>query len=117
VIDLEPRCDECGIHCEEVDVDEWCGECGCCADHCAGFEGCPPIYARRRLVGTRVRVVGFAVEPGGHNDNEIVPPGTCGTVRSVDDSGTIHVNWDNGRNLGLLHSDQWEHVHVIGEAL
>jgi hypothetical protein len=34
----EPRCDECGAGMEEV---EWCGECGNCAEHCAGFQGCP----------------------------------------------------------------------------
>lgn len=31
-----------------------------------------------------------------------VEPGTCGTVRFVDDIGTIHMNWDNGRTLGLI---------------
>jgi hypothetical protein len=31
-----------------------------------------------------------------------VEPGTKGTVRLVDDMGTIHVNWDNGRSLGLI---------------
>lgn len=29
-------------------------------------------------------------------------PGTRGTVRVVDDMGTIHVDWDNGRRLGLI---------------
>lgn len=28
--------------------------------------------------------------------------GTEGTVSSVDDIGTIHVNWDNGRCLGVI---------------
>lgn len=31
-----------------------------------------------------------------------VPEGTRGTVRHVDDMGTIHVQWDNGRTLGLV---------------
>ncbi len=31
-----------------------------------------------------------------------VAPGTRGTVRLVDDMGTIHMNWDNGRTLGLV---------------
>ena len=36
---------------------------------------------------------------------EAYPPGTKGmrgTVRLVDDMGTIHMNWDNGRTLGLV---------------
>ena len=28
--------------------------------------------------------------------------GTEGTISSVDDIGTIHVNWDNGRCLGVI---------------
>lgn len=31
-----------------------------------------------------------------------VPTGTKGTVDKVDDSGTIHVKWDNGSYLGLI---------------
>ena len=27
--------------------------------------------------------------------------GTKGTVKTIDDLGTIHVSWDNGSNLGL----------------
>lgn len=30
-----------------------------------------------------------------------VPPGTYGTVRFVDDVGTIHTAWDNGSSLGV----------------
>lgn len=29
-------------------------------------------------------------------------PGTKGTVVFVDDIGTIRMNWDNGRTLGLI---------------
>lgn len=31
-----------------------------------------------------------------------VPPGTRGTVAAVDDLGTIHMKWDNGRTLGVV---------------
>ena len=31
-----------------------------------------------------------------------VEPRTEGTVNFVDDLGTIHVDWDNGRGLGLV---------------
>ena len=36
------------------------------------------------------------------NDPRPVPPGTRGTVRIVDDMGTIHCNFENGRRLGLI---------------
>ena len=29
-------------------------------------------------------------------------PGTVGTVGFVDDSGTVHVNWDSGHTLGMV---------------
>jgi hypothetical protein len=29
-------------------------------------------------------------------------PGDQGTVSFVDSLGTVHVNWDNGSNLGLV---------------
>ena len=30
-------------------------------------------------------------------------PGTKGTVRSVDDTGTVFVSWDNGSGLGVIY--------------
>ena len=30
-----------------------------------------------------------------------IPEGTKGTVLVVDDTGTIHVKWDNGSSLGI----------------
>jgi len=35
-------------------------------------------------------------------DPHPIEPGTRGTVRHVDDIGTVHVDFDNGRRLGLV---------------
>ena len=45
--------------------------------------------------GTRIRLNYMC-------DARAVAPGSEGTVRLVDDAGTIHVNWDNGRSLGII---------------
>lgn len=45
--------------------------------------------------GTRVCLVKM-------DDDQAPPIGTKGTVRCVDDIGTIHVNWDNGSSLGVV---------------
>lgn len=39
--------------------------------------------------------------------------GTKGTVRSVDDMGTIHVNWDDGHGLGIVYGE--DRCHKIEE--
>jgi hypothetical protein len=31
-----------------------------------------------------------------------VAPGTRGTVARIDDRGTLHMSWDDGRTLGLI---------------
>lgn len=36
------------------------------------------------------------------DDPRPIAPGTKGTVRIVDDIGTVHCNFDNGRSLGLV---------------
>ena len=34
-------------------------------------------------------------------------PGTKGTVRSVDDTGTVFASWDNGSCLGVVYGVDW----------
>lgn len=36
-------------------------------------------------------------------DFQAPPIGTLGTVTRVDDAGSIHVNWDNGSTLAVIH--------------
>lgn len=48
--------------------------------------------------GTRIRLIEM-------EDIQAVPPGTTGTVEHVDDGGTIHMHWDNGRSLGLIEEE------------
>ena len=52
-------------------------------------------YKRLYPKGTRVELIYM-------DDEQAVPSGTKGTVEFVDDMGTIHMKWDNGRTLGLV---------------
>lgn len=36
------------------------------------------------------------------DDLRPIEPGTCGTVRFVDDIGTLHCDFDNGSSLGVV---------------
>lgn len=45
------------------------------------------------------------------NKPQSIPVGTKGTVQSIDDTGTIHVSWDNGSNIGVTYGI--ERCHVI----
>lgn len=42
-------------------------------------------------------------------DAQAPPVGTTGTVRHVDDIGTIHVAWDNGSTLGVVYGEDLCH--------
>ena len=44
------------------------------------------------------------------NDPRPIPPGTKGTVRIVDDMGTVHCDFDNGRRLGLVPGEDIFHI-------
>ena len=48
-------------------------------------------------VGARVELLRMDDDP------RPVPVGTRGTVRGVDDTGSIMVAWDNGSGLGVLY--------------
>ena len=47
--------------------------------------------------GTRVEVIKM-----GDDEPRPIPSGTRGTVDIVDDMGTVHCTFDNGRRLGLI---------------
>lgn len=59
---------------------------------------------KRYPVGARV-VLDFMGD-----DPHPIPPGTKGTVRVVDDVGTVHCNFDNGRRLGLIPGEDSFHI-------
>lgn len=50
----------------------------------------------RYPVGTRIELLSTM------DDIQGVDKGIKGTVVGVDDMGTIHMKWDNGRGLGLI---------------
>ena len=50
----------------------------------------------RYPIGTRIELLSTM------DDIQGVERGTKGTVVGVDDMGTIHMKWDNGRGLGLI---------------
>lgn len=57
---------------------------------------------RKMLVGRRVRLT-HTTDP-----YTSLTSGATGTVRLVDDLGTVHVQWDDGSSLGLVpNEDRW----------
>ena len=49
--------------------------------------------------GTRVELISL------NDPYRDIPTGTRGTVSCVDDTGTIHVHWDNGACLGVVYGE------------
>ena len=45
------------------------------------------------------------------NDLNPIPPGSMGTLKAIDDLGTFHVKWDNGRELGVVIGEDRFTVH------
>lgn len=70
---------------------------------------------RRYPEGTRICVDSMG------NDPRPIPPGTKGTVDFVDDIGTVHCKFDNGRSLGMIpgedsfHTIQQEETEELSE--
>lgn len=55
--------------------------------------------------GTRVKLIHMV-------DKNNIDPGSTGIVTHVDDVGTIHVKWDNGKVLGLIYNeDEFEIIN------
>jgi len=55
--------------------------------------------------GVRVRLIEM------NDPYQPMPPGLLGTVKSVDDAGTVFCRWDNGSGLGLVYGvDKFEIV-------
>jgi hypothetical protein len=58
--------------------------------------------------GTRVELIAM------DDPYSKLKPGDKGTVRSVDDTATIHVNWDNHSCLGIVYGeDSCRKLHTV----
>ncbi len=56
------------------------------------------------LPGTRIKLDYMGDDP------RPISPGTKGTVRIVDDMGTVHCDFDNRRRLGLIPGEDVFHI-------
>ena len=56
--------------------------------------------------GTRIKLISM-------DDQQAPPEGTEGTVRGVDDIGSILVRWDNGSSLNVVYGE--DIVEIVDE--
>ena len=62
--------------------------------------------SREKVEGIRKRYpIGSRVELVFMDDIQAPPVGTQGTVRGVDDIGSIMVSWDNGSSLSVAYGE------------
>ena len=59
------------------------------------------MYKEMYPVGTRIELISM------NDPYSPVPSGTRGTVRTVDDIGTVFPDWDNGRTLGVVPGEDY----------
>lgn len=62
------------------------------------------ILKQRYSEGTRICLERMGDDP------RPIPPGTNGTVRFIDDCGTIHCSFDNGRMFGVIPEEDSFHI-------
>ncbi|MBR3891447.1 MAG: DUF4314 domain-containing protein [Bacilli bacterium] len=63
------------------------------------------LLKKKYPVGTRIKLVKM-------NDFQAPPIGTLGTIKGVDDIGSLLVSWDNGSSLNLVYGqDECEIVN------
>ncbi len=56
--------------------------------------------------GSRIKLLDYM-----QDDPRSITPGTVGTVSFIDAVGTVHVDWDDGRRLGVVPGkDRFERV-------
>ena len=75
------------------------------------MKGAYPSASTVRLIRERYPE-GCRVMVDKMDDPHGAPEGMTGTVFLVDDIGTLHVEWDNGRVLGLVYGE--DRFHKIG---
>ncbi len=92
-----------------------CRFAGSCVQLCLDDAGIAPWMKREILVrmvkeqykpGMRVRLLRM-------NDTQAPPVGTEGTVKGVDDIGSVMVAWDNGCGLNVVLEE--DEIEIIGK--